>query len=167
MFSTEPKALGGSIWALYPTYISPLYKPAEMNKELDEMVKGYKEREGLIPASAPVGLRHDTGKVRLDLLPPEWEWALGQVMTAGAAKYEPRNWEKGMAWSKVLGPMRRHIVKWLAGETHDAETGCHHLAMVAWNALALMVYQLRTIGTDDVFPVVPVRLEGVRKEKAT
>ena len=138
-----------------------------MNKELDEMVKGYKEREGLIPASAPVGLRHDTGKVRLDLLPPEWEWALGQVMTAGAAKYEPRNWEKGMAWSKVLGPMRRHIVKWLAGETHDAETGCHHLAMVAWNALALMVYQLRTIGTDDVFPVVPVRLEGIRKEKVT
>ena len=128
----------------------------------------YLERVGALPASpSPAGLRYDTGKVRLDLLPAEWIWGLGQVMTAGAAKYEPRNWEKGMAWSKVLGPMRRHIVTWLAGETYDAETGCHHLAMVAWNALALMVYQLRMIGQDDVFPVVPVRLEGVRKEKVT
>ena len=128
----------------------------------------YLERVGALPAStAPTGLRYDTGKVRLDLLPAEWIWGLGQVMTAGAAKYEPRNWEKGMAWSKVLGPTLRHWVKWLAGEMYDPETECHHLAMVAWNALALMVYQLRMIGTDDVFPVVPVRLEGVRKEKGT
>ena len=128
----------------------------------------YLERTGALPASpSPAGLRYDTGKVRLDLLPAEWIWGLGQVMTAGAAKYEPRNWEKGMAWSKVLGPMLRHVFKWMAGETYDPETGCHHLAMVAWNALALMVYQLRMIGQDDVFPVVPVRLEGVRKEETT
>ena len=29
-------------------------------------------------------------------------------------------------------------------------TGCHELAMVAWNALALMVYDLRDIGTNDL-----------------
>ena len=142
--------------------------PEEEKEYLHDIAVAAGRRETM-SASAPAaaGLRYDTGKVRLDLLPPEWEWALGQVMTAGALKYEPRNWEKGMAWSKVLGPMRRHIVTWLAGETYDAETGCHHLAMVAWNALALMVYQLRMIGEDNVFPVVPVRLEGVRKEKET
>ena len=132
--------------------------------------KDYMQKTGSLPASEPItsgGLRHDTGKVRLDLLPAEWVWGLGQVMTAGALKYAPRNWEKGMAWSKVLGPMLRHTFKWMAGEIYDAETGCHHLAMVAWNALALMVYQLRLIGEDDVFPVVTVRLDGVRKEKAT
>lgn len=127
---------------------------------------GYAGKAGEAPASSG-GLRYDAGKVRLDLLPPEWVWGLGQVMTAGAAKYEPRNWEKGMAWSKVLGPMLRHTWKWIAGEMYDDETGCHHLAMVAWNALALMTYQLRVIGKDDVFPVMPVRLGGVRKEKGT
>ena len=119
------------------------------------------------PAStpAPAGLRYDTGKVRLELLPPEWIWGLGQVTTAGAMKYEPRNWEKGMAWSKVLGPMLRHTYKWMAGEMYDEETGCHHLAMVAWNALALMSYQIKIVGQDDVFPVTPTRLGAVKREK--
>ena len=96
------------------------------------------------------GLRYDGGKVRLDLLPPEWTLALGLVMTAGARKYADRNWERGMKWSKVFGPMTRHILAWLSGESYDRETGCHHLAMVAWNALALMTYETRRIGEQDL-----------------
>jgi hypothetical protein len=102
------------------------------------------------------GLRYDSGKNRLDLIPPEWDWALGLVLTKGAEKYAVRNWEKGMDWSKVLGPMRRHIDKFLTGEQYDIGTpeepgtGCHHLAMVAWNALALMSYDIRGIGTNDI-----------------
>lgn len=103
------------------------------------------------PTAADTGLRYDAGKVRLDLLPPAWTWALAQVMTKGAEKYAPRNWEKGMPWSKVVGPMLRHAFKWLSGEIYDPETGCHHLAMVAWNALALMTYQSRGIGEQDCF----------------
>ena len=38
----------------------------------------------------------NAGKLRMDLTPPEWEVALADVMTQGAKKYEPRNWEKGM-----------------------------------------------------------------------
>ena len=160
------------------------FKPAFLESPVDlggrAETSTYLARTGSLPAAgvpyhpenqfaspAPGGLRHDTGKVRLDLLPPEWIWGLGQVMTAGAAKYEARNWEKGMAWSKVLGPMLRHVYKWMSGEMYDVETGCHHLAMVAWNALALMSYQIRLSGNDDVFPVMPVRLDGVRKEKTT
>jgi hypothetical protein len=122
-----------------------------------KFTEGRYEKERPIPTYRPDmeetpagGLRFDTGKNRLDLIPPEWEWALGQVMTKGAEKYAPRNWEKGMDWSKVVGPMRRHIVKFLAGERYDAEIGCHHLAMVAWNALALMSYDIRGIGINDV-----------------
>lgn len=106
------------------------------------------------------GLRYDTGKNRLDLIPPEWVWGLGDVLTKGAAKYEDRNWEKGMKWSRVFGPMLRHAYKFMAGERYDEETGCHHLAMVAWNALALMSYDLREIGEDDLtaetfnFPII-------------
>jgi hypothetical protein len=96
------------------------------------------------------GLRLDTGKNRLDLIPPEWEAALGDVLTQGAKKYADRNWERGMAWSKMIGCAKRHRMKFEAGERYDPETGCHHLAMAAWNMLALMVYDIRDIGEDDL-----------------
>jgi len=96
------------------------------------------------------GLRFDTGKNRLELIPPEWDWALGDILTKGAQKYADRNWERGMPWSKIIGPMKRHYNKFLAGERYDPETGCHHLGMVAWNALALMTYDIREIGENDL-----------------
>lgn len=96
------------------------------------------------------GLRFDTGKNQLELIPPEWVWALGDVLTRGAAKYAPRNWERGMAWSKMIGCSLRHIYKFAMGERYDPETGCHHLAMGAWNLLSLMTYDLRGIGENDL-----------------
>jgi hypothetical protein len=72
------------------------------------------------------------------------------VLTKGAQKYAPRNWEKGMKWSKVLGPLLRHVIKFVAGERYDKETGCHHLTMAAWNCLALMSYDVRQIGENDI-----------------
>lgn len=111
---------------------------------------GLRHDQGEIGTNRGDGLRYDTGKNRLDLIPPEWEWELARVLTAGAAKYQPRNWELGMAWSKVLGPSRRHQNKFLRGEQIDEETKCHHLALAAWNLLALMSYDLRGLGTDDL-----------------
>jgi Domain of unknown function (DUF5664) len=96
------------------------------------------------------GLRYDGDKNRLDLLPPEWIWALGLVTTKGSIKYAERNWEKGMKWSKMIGPLMRHVIKFMVGEKYDPETGCHHLAMAAWNCLALMSYDLRGLGEDDL-----------------
>lgn len=96
------------------------------------------------------GLRYDNGKTRVDLIPPEWMWALGSVLGKGAVKYEDRNWEKGMAWSRVIGPLLRHVIKFISGERYDKETGCHHLAMAAWNCLALMSYDVRGIGENDL-----------------
>ena len=86
--------------------------------------------------------RHDKGKLRLDLIPVEWRIELGRLLTAGAIKYDPNNWKKGMAYSRCLGSLNRHLAKWEMGETRDEETNCHHLAAVAWNALALMYYEL-------------------------
>lgn len=111
------------------------------------------------------GKRYNKGKNLMELTPPEWESALGDVSTKGSYKYDQRNWEKGMKWSTMIGCMKRHINKFLAGERYDGDgfdiekgtTGCHHLAMVAWNALALMSYDLREIGEDDL-PDLPEEL---------
>ncbi len=96
------------------------------------------------------GLRFSIGKNKIDLIPPEWVWSLGMVLSRGAIKYAVRNWERGMAWSEVVGPMFRHAFKFICGERYDPETGCHHMAMVAWNALVLMTYDIREIGHNDL-----------------
>lgn len=94
-------------------------------------------------------LRYDTGKLRYDLVPGDSYAALVEVYTIGAAKYADRNWEKGMSWSRCFGSLMRHAWKWWMGETYDKETGCHHMAMAAWNCLALCTYEMRKVGTDD------------------
>jgi hypothetical protein len=96
------------------------------------------------------GLRHNAGKVQLELIPAGWTWALGLVLTRGAAKYAERNWERGMRWAYPVGCAMRHITKFICGERYDKETGCHHLAMAAWNCLALMTYDIRKIGQNDL-----------------
>jgi hypothetical protein len=111
------------------------------------------------------GLRYNAGKTLMELTPPEWEHALADVTTQGSKKYEKRNWERGMDWSIMVGCMKRHLTKFLVGERYDGDefdieagtTGCHHLAMVAWNALALMSYDLRGIGNNDL-PDLPKEL---------
>jgi hypothetical protein len=97
-----------------------------------------------------LGMRFNTGKTRFDLIPQSWIRSLAQILTVGAAKYEPRNWEKGLSYSETLGSLHRHLDSWLSGERYDKETKCHHLGHVAWNALALMTMELRGIGKDDL-----------------
>jgi hypothetical protein len=100
-------------------------------------------------ANSPVGVRYDTGKLRYDLLPVDGLEALVLVYTKGAAKYADRNWEKGMDWNRVFGSLMRHCWKFWRGEDIDEETGCHHMAMAAWNAIALCVYSMRKVGKDN------------------
>lgn len=98
-----------------------------------------------------VAMRFDANKLRLDLIPVEFLIELARVYTIGALKYDDDNWRKGMPWRKVYRPIWSHFFKWLSGHTIDSETGCHHLAMVAWNCATLFMYQLHKLGTDDRF----------------
>lgn len=94
-------------------------------------------------------LRYDAGKLRYDLLPVDSLEELTRVYTVGAKKYADHNWEKGMSWSRCLGSLMRHTWKFWRGEDYDEETGCHHMAMAAWNAMALCSYSMRKVGVDD------------------
>lgn len=77
-----------------------------------------------------------TGKPRLELISPFFLDRTGEWLRLGAEKYEDRNWEKGMPFSRVTASMLRHCNQWLAGD--DTED---HLAAVAVNAMFLMHYQ--------------------------
>lgn len=95
------------------------------------------------PVADGGGLRYNEGKCRVELIPPEWPWSLGMVLTRGAIKYADRNWERGMSWAYMLGSTMRHLFKFCIGERYDKESGNHHLAHAAWNCLGMMSYDLR------------------------
>lgn len=86
------------------------------------------------------GLRFNDGKTRHDLVPAFAQEQYARVLTKGSEKYAPRNWEKGMSWSKVLASMKRHILAFESGEDYDPETGLLHMAHVMCNAAFLTEY---------------------------
>ena len=97
-------------------------------------------------------IKHDAGKLRYDLLPPDALEELVRVYTIGADKYGDHNWLKGMEFSRLFAAMQRHAWKFWKGEDTDNKDGQNHLASVAWCALTLLVYQIRGIGEDDRVP---------------
>ncbi len=97
----------------------------------------------------PKGRKDDTGKPRMDLLPPELLWAVACVLTVGAKKYSDRNWEKGMSWGRIFGALQRHLWAWWHGEKKDPETGFSHLWHAGCCIAFLIAYEERNIGEDD------------------
>ena len=95
------------------------------------------------------GWKNDQEKVRTDLLPIDGLMEEAQVWTFGAKKYEPRNWEKGLAWSRPYGALLRHIWAWWSGEEFDPETGISHLAHASCCIRMLQCYRIRQVGEDD------------------
>ena len=118
-----------------------------------EVIEMLDEREsffGDIPAPmAKEGVKFDTGKLRMDLLPPDALEALSRILTDGAVKYGDRNWEKGMAWSRPYAALIRHLLAWWGGQDTDPESGHPHLWHVMTNAVFLVSYEQRKIGEDD------------------
>lgn len=96
------------------------------------------------------GLRFDTDKLRFDLIPPEADIALAEILTFGAKKYADRNWEKGMKWSRCVASLKRHMSRWESGELLDPETNKPHLWHMLCNVAFLVTYSDREIGTNDI-----------------
>lgn len=95
------------------------------------------------------GAKFDNGKLRMDLIPPEADRAMAQVLTMGAAKYGDRNWEKGLNWSRVLAALKRHLLDWEMRVDLDEESKLNHMKHVLWNAMALVTFIERGVGRDD------------------
>jgi hypothetical protein len=86
------------------------------------------------------GLRFNSNKLRYDLIHPEAEKGMVQVMTKGAQKYAERNWELGMSWTTVIASLKRHMAAIERGEDYDPETGELHIDHVQCNAHFLSAY---------------------------
>jgi hypothetical protein len=78
-------------------------------------------------------------KLRWDLLPLETIEEIVKVYHEGAKKYGENTWQNlDDGYNRYKGAMMRHLVAHEKGEIFDEETGCRHLAQVAWNAIAML-----------------------------
>lgn len=100
-----------------------------------------------IVENAETGGKKGQKVVRPELIPWEAIAELGFVYGEGAKKYGDNNWRKGYDYSLSIGAMKRHILKFEAGQDYDAE-GFHHMAAVMFHAAALIYFQANNKGTD-------------------
>jgi hypothetical protein len=88
-----------------------------------------------------VGVKHDGGKPRADLL-LDLSGALlevAKVLDYGAVKYAPGNWKRVEdREARYSAAMMRHLLAYGRGEVDDPETGLPHLAHLACNILFLL-----------------------------
>jgi len=104
------------------------------------------------------GRKDDAEKLRMDLIPPEAIEALAEVLTYGASKYEPRNWEKGIKYSRLFAATMRHFVAFWRGENFDKESGISHLKHVLCNVAFLIAFEAR--GARDNWPLDDRETDG-------
>lgn len=84
------------------------------------------------------GLKYDTGKLQYSLIPTSTTKALAEVLTYGANKYAPNNWQLvDNGEVRYMDALFRHLEAFRYGETHDPESGIHHLAHVLTNVAFL------------------------------
>ena len=92
------------------------------------------------------GVKLDIGKIRLGLVLSGFSTALkevGKVGTFGANKYTDNGWQEvENAKERYTDALLRHLFAHFEGEPIDKESGLLHLAHCAWNALAILYFEV-------------------------
>ena len=102
------------------------------------MTKKYVTKDSGKRQEFETGAKRDAseGKPRFDLVPTVPLRRVADLYARGAEKYGEGNYEKGMPMTRVYASLFRHLIQWREGEpTED------HMAAVAWNAFAIMLYE--------------------------
>jgi hypothetical protein len=96
------------------------------------------------------GAKYDAGKARMDLIEPEFELGLAQVMTKGAETHGAYSWQTvPNAEQRYLAALKRHTNAIARGELIDSESGEYHADHIAANAMFLRWFHARTVKTNN------------------
>lgn len=78
-------------------------------------------------------------KTRWELMPLDCLEDIARVYTEGAKKYGENTWQNlENGYQRYKAALLRHLWEFEKGNEIDPETGCHHLAQVCWNSIALL-----------------------------
>ncbi len=102
------------------------------------------------------GRKDDGGKAPWHLFMWDAGLEVVRVLAFGATKYTPRNWERGIAYSRLHAAANRHLNDewWQRGVNVDAESRCRTLGHAACCVLMLLAYELRGLASFDDRPGV-------------
>ena len=85
------------------------------------------------------GIKYDSEKPKMNLLPPKAIVEVAKVLTFGAQKYDAENWRKlDDLQNRYTAGALRHIFAHMDGEKLDPETGLSHMA----HALCCLLFKL-------------------------
>ena len=93
---------------------------------------------------APAFIKHDAGKLRYDLMPPECLRAIVATLTQGAAEYGDDNWKLNADSARFYAAAMRHMEAWRAGDVINPDSGIQHLAHAAAN-LVFLIYMHKDV----------------------
>lgn len=140
-------------------YLNFTGSSAACEKQLDEWRKKYVpnvyiRQQSATPQLAETkpsdkGLKYDSNKHQLDLLPPLALDDVAAVLSFGAKKYERGNYRKGLQYSRLIAAALRHIMAFNNGENNDKESGLNHIAHAACCLLFLLEMQKLKPEMDD------------------
>ena len=141
--NTKPEVIHAEIAAIlsldlsYNTrgsYIYVTHKPCEScQKAIDEA--------GLEVILVEDFMKFDTGKLRYSLVPPKAIKELAKVLTYGAKKYKPNNWQKVEDANRYVDALYRHLEAWRSGEKLDNESRLSHLSHALTNVAFLIHFE--------------------------
>ena len=139
--------LGGCYYQVGPCNGRVKFKPkeplgvSELDVDLFDKDTAYEPNEKVFQDEFQYednkGMKDDDGKLRWDLLPWDAVEKIVEIMTYGAKKYSPNNWQKVLK-NRYQAAMMRHFVAEWKGEDDDRESELLHLAHMACNALFLL-----------------------------
>ena len=85
------------------------------------------------------GIKYDSEKPKMNLLPPKAIMEVAKVLTFGAEKYDSENWRKlDDLQNRYTAGALRHIFAHMDGEELDPETNLSHLA----HAMCCLLFKL-------------------------
>lgn len=89
-----------------------------------------------------VGVKHDEGKLRWDLLPFDSIQKVVEILTEGCVEYGERNWQKGIKYARLIASCFRHLISFIFGIDVDMKSKKLHLAHLGCNVLMLLHFEL-------------------------
>ena len=171
----KPGAIGivmsendGILWAAWDKTVNPDEKVwGAVTDDVEWVSSG-----SPIPSDPPdtrgkKGIKFDSEKPPMDLIPYDALVEIAKVLAAGEKKYGTANWQNGIEMRRLISAALRHIGQFNSGEDLDEETETIHLANAATNLMfAIWMFKNRkdldnrwakpksaALSSDEIFAV--------------